>query len=300
VQWLASREDAGQRLDLHLQSRLPQFSRSRIQEWIRDGRVTVDALPRKASFALKGGERIEVEPAAPPPLRAEAEDIPLDVLYEDDAVIVVNKPAGMVVHAGAGHHAGTLVNALLHRFGALSAVGGDLRPGIVHRIDKETSGVLAAARTDAAHRHLAAQFQSRAVEKFYLAVVNGLVRQDAGAVDKPITRDPVRRTRMTCAVAGGRPAITEWRVLRRFQRHTYMEVRIRTGRTHQIRVHLASLGHPILNDRLYGAPSSPLLPGRFFLHAARLALVSPASGARVNIEAPLPPELAAIIESEFL
>lgn len=299
MDWFVAPEASGQRLDHYLQTRLPDYSRSRIQEWIRAGLVTVNQAPAKASLALKGGERIDVTPAAPPPLRAEAEDLPLDILYEDAAVIGINKPAGMVVHAGAGNHTGTLVNALLHRFGQLSSTGGDLRPGIVHRLDKETSGVLIAARTDAAHRALAAQFQDRTVEKVYLAVVQGLP-PDSGSIDKPITRDPARRTRMTCRLETGRAAFTSWRVLRRFTRHALLEVTIGTGRTHQIRVHLSSIGHPILGDTLYGARTTPLLPDRFFLHAARLRFVSPASAQSVTLEAPLPRELAAIIEAEQL
>jgi 23S rRNA pseudouridine1911/1915/1917 synthase len=300
VQWIAGPDAAGQRLDHHLQSRLPAFSRSRLQEWIREGRVMVNGRKCKASALLKGGESIDVSPADLPPLHAEAEEIPLDILYEDESVIAVNKPAGMVVHAGAGVHSGTLVNALLHRFGTLSQAGGELRPGIVHRIDKDTSGVIVVARTDAAHRHLAHQFQSRTVRKLYLAVVHGVLRTDSGVITTPITRDPVRRTRMTCATGAGRAAHTEWKVLRRFQRHTYVEVRIATGRTHQIRVHMASIGHPILNDRLYGAPPVPSLPSRFFLHAFRLQFVSPATNTNVTVTAPLPADLAAMIESEPL
>lgn len=300
VEWIVAPEDAGQRLDHHLQARLTEYSRSRLQEWIRDGHVTVNGRGAKASMVLKGGEDVVVTPANLPPLRAEAEDLPVEVLYEDDAVIGINKRAGMVVHAGAGNHTGTLVNALLHRFGALSSEGGDLRPGIVHRLDKETSGVLVVARTDSAHRQLAEQFQSRTVEKVYLALVHGTMRAESGTVDKPITRDPVRRTRMTCKLSTGRAALTHWKVLRRFAKHTLLEVRIGTGRTHQIRVHLASLGHPIVGDTLYGAPASKILPERFFLHAAKLVFDSPATAERVTIEAPLPTELAGIIEAEPL
>jgi len=300
VEWVVAAEAAGHRLDHHLQAQLPEYSRSRLQDWVKDGHVTVNGRAVKASLVLKGGESVVVTPANLPPLRAEAEDLPLDVLYEDAAVIGINKRAGMVVHAGAGNHSGTLVNALLHRFGALSSEGGDLRPGIVHRLDKETSGVLVVARTDAGHRHLAEQFQTRTVEKVYLALVHGTPATPSGTVDKPITRDPVRRTRMTCKLGTGRTAWTEWKVARRFARHTLLEVKIGTGRTHQIRVHLASIGHPIVGDTLYGAPKSRLLPERFFLHAARLRFVSPATGEIVTLEAPLPAELAGIIEAEPL
>lgn len=293
-------EAAGQRLDHHLQGQLPEYSRSRLQDWVRDGHVTVNGKAAKSSLLLKGGEAVVVTPANLPPLRAEAEDLPLDVLYEDAGVIGINKRAGMVVHAGAGNHTGTLVNALLHRFGALSSEGGDLRPGIVHRLDKETSGVLVVARTDAAHRHLAEQFQSRTVEKIYTALVHGVVAKETGKIDTPITRDPVRRTRMTCKTGTGRTALTYWKVLRRFGKHTLLEVKIGTGRTHQIRVHLASLGHPIVGDTLYGAPASKALPERFFLHATRLRFASLATGKDVTLEAPLPGELAGMIESEKL
>ncbi len=289
-------DDSGSRLDHFLQRSLPQYSRSRLQEWVKAGRVRIDGREeRKTSFTLRGGEAVDVQPAAPRPLNAEPEAIPLDVLYEDEDVIAVNKPAGMVVHAGAGRHTGTLVNALLHRYGSLSGVAGDLRPGIVHRLDRETSGVLLVARTDSAHRHLAAQFAGRQVEKTYLAMVHGEVRGESGRVDKAIARDPVRRTRMTVKLGTGRSAHTEFRVLRRFPGLTYLEVKIGTGRTHQIRVHLSSIGHPIVGDRLYGAPAKPEglppLPYRFFLHAWRIRFGSPSRTEPVTIYAPLAPEL---------
>jgi 23S rRNA pseudouridine1911/1915/1917 synthase len=287
--------DSGTRLDLYLQARLPQFSRSRLQEWIRAGNVLVNAKTAKASLLLRGGETIEVTPSEPPPLKAFPEDLPVRVLYQDDAVAAVDKPAGMVVHAGAGVHRGTLVNALLHRFTSLSDLGGPVRPGIVHRLDKETSGVLLVALTDAAHRLLAAQFASRKVDKVYLALVHGAVPREHGRVDSPIERDPLRRTRMTTRPGRGRTAITEYRVLRRFQRFTLLEVRIHTGRTHQIRVHLSSLGHPVAGDRLYGAPPLPGLPG-FFLHAHRIGFTSPATGLPVVVESPLPPSLETILQ----
>jgi 23S rRNA pseudouridine1911/1915/1917 synthase len=288
VTLIADRESTGTRLDHFLQKHLEAYSRSRIQSWIKEGRVTVDGSPAKASLALRGGERIEVTPAAPPPLNASPEDLPVEILYEDAAVIAVNKPAGLVVHAGAGVHAGTLVNRLVHHFGSLSSVGGELRPGIVHRLDRGTSGVLLVARTDAAHRDLAAQFAGRTVEKTYLALVEGSIRADSGRITKPITRDPARRVRMTARLSRGREALTEFRVRERFKGYSYLEVRIGTGRTHQIRAHLASLGHPVAGDRLYGARPA----ARIFLHAWRIAFRSPATGARAQVEAPLPPELA--------
>jgi len=288
----ASEADAGKRLDVFLQEQLPEYSRSRLQDWIKSGRVRVNGEAERPSVRLRGNESVEVEPAALAPLKAYAEDLPLEILYQDDEVIAVNKPAGMVVHAGAGRHSGTLVNALLHHFGALSKGGGEERPGIVHRIDRFTSGVLLVARTDAAHRGLAAQFAARTVEKVYLAMVHGIVKADQGRIEKPISRDPARRLRMTARRAEGRPAITEYKVLERFAGFTYLEVRIRTGRTHQIRAHFASLGHPVAGDRLYGAPAQPALD-RTFLHAHRVRFAHPTTGERITVEAPLPPDLTA-------
>jgi 23S rRNA pseudouridine1911/1915/1917 synthase len=279
----------GQRLDHYLQNQFPQYSRSRLQEWIRAGRVLVNGAASKASYVVRGGEDIQVHPAELAPLKAVAEDIPLDVLYEDDAVIAINKPAGMIVHAGAGTHSGTLTNALVHRFANLSQLGGEMRPGIVHRLDRYTSGVILVARNDAAHQALAKQFATRTVEKIYLALVHGRIAADEGRITAPIARDPIRRTRMTTRVATGRSAITSYRVLRRFDNFTYVEVKIGTGRTHQIRVHFASIGHPVAGDKLYGAPSSDA--GRYFLHAARITFTSPATGQRVTVTAPLPDQL---------
>ena len=288
----ASETDAGKRLDVFLQEQLPEYSRSRLQDWIKAGRVRVNGAGERPSARLRGNEAVEVEPSALAPLKAYAEDLPIEILYQDDEVIAVNKPAGMVVHAGAGRHSGTLVNALLHHFGSLAKGGGEERPGIVHRIDRFTSGVLLVARTDAAHRGLAAQFANRTVEKVYLAMVHGTVKADQGRIEKPISRDPARRLRMTARRAEGRPAITEYKVLQRFAGFTYLEVRIRTGRTHQIRAHFASLGHPVAGDRLYGAPAQTTLE-RTFLHAHRVRFAHPITGESVTVESPLPPDLTA-------
>jgi 23S rRNA pseudouridine1911/1915/1917 synthase len=288
--WLdAASMDSGKRLDQFLRERLPQFSRSRLQDWIEQGRVLVNGAGGKRSYLMKGGERIQVQPAQLPPLNASPEDLPLDVLYEDADVIAVNKPAGMVVHTGAGRHSGTLVNALLHRFGKLSTVGGELRPGIVHRLDRFTSGVILVARHDAAHRNLAEQFASRKVEKVYIALVHGKVKSEQERITTPIARDPVHRVRMTARLAEGRQAITTYQVLNRLEGFTLLEVKIGTGRTHQIRVHLASVKHPVVGDKLYGAPASEL--GRYFLHARQITFTSPSSGERITIGAPLPPDL---------
>jgi len=280
---------AGLRLDLFLHAELPEYSRARLQDWIRAGRVLIDGAASKPSLALRGGERVDVNPAPLAPLNATAEDIPLEILYEDADVVAVNKPAGMVVHAGAGAHTGTLTNALVHRFGALSSVGGGLRPGIVHRIDRYTSGVLLVARTDSAHLSLARQFATRTVKKTYITLVHGRIATDTGRITKPIARDPIHRTRMTARLATGRAALTEFTVLRRFEKFTLLEVRIGTGRTHQIRVHLASIGHVVAGDKLYGAPAGP--QPRFFLHARRIAFASPSTSQPITVEAPLPAEL---------
>jgi 23S rRNA pseudouridine1911/1915/1917 synthase len=295
----AESADSGKRLDAFLHTALPEYSRSRLQSWIKDDRVLVDGRTARASYILRGGESISVTPAHLPPLKAEPEALPLKILYEDADVVVVDKPAGMVVHAGAGHARGTLVNALLHRFRSLSSVNGDLRPGIVHRLDRDTSGVLVVARTDRAHQSLAAQFHGRTVEKVYLALVHGRMKQPQGRIAAPISRDPVRRTRMTARLAAGRAALTEYKLIEQFDRFGYLEVRIGTGRTHQIRVHLASLHHPVVGDRLYGAPAAiaglpPL--GRFFLHAHRLRFRLPSTGERIAVESPLPVEFAALLE----
>ena len=289
-----NQQDAGKRLDHAVCRRFPRFSRSRVQDWIKKGRVLVNQRPARASYLVRPGDQIDVEPAEPAPLHAVPEQIPLTILYEDADVVAIDKPAGMVVHSGAGVHSGTLVNALLHRFSTLSSTAGHLRPGIVHRLDRYTSGVLLIAKNDAAHQNLAHQFASRQVEKTYLALVHGNVKHDRGRIEKPITRDPRQRVRMTARLAHGRAAWTEYRVLRRFTGFTYLEVRIGTGRTHQIRVHLASIGHPVVGDRLYGAPAkigvTPTL-SRYFLHAHRITFHQPSTGELITMESPLPQEL---------
>ena len=296
MQFTAASQHAGMRLDQALHRQLPEFSRARLQSWIKDGRVLVNGAPGAPSRTLREGDRIDFEPAAPAPLHAQPESIPLRVLYEDDDFLAIDKPAGMVVHAGAGVHEGTLVNALLGRFAPLSTLGGDLRPGIVHRLDRQTSGVILVAKNDAAHRALAAQFAGRKVEKTYLALVHGSVKAGSGRIEKPIARDPRHRTRMTARLATGRAAWSEYRVLRRFAGFTLLEVRIGTGRTHQIRVHLSSIGHPVAGDRLYGAPAASAPGERFFLHAHRIRFEHPLTGLPLEIVSPLPADLSAWME----
>ena len=278
-----------------LHQRLPQFSRARLQDWIKDGRVLINGAVRRTSYLVRTGDVADVQPAELTPLRATAERIPLTILYEDEDLVAVDKPAGMVVHAGAGVHSGTLVNALLHRFGSLSRTAGEMRPGIVHRLDRFTSGVLLVAKNDAAHQRLAEQFASRRVEKTYLALVHGKVKLERARIEKPIARDPRQRVRMTARLARGRAAWTEYHVLRRFAEFTLLEVRIGTGRTHQIRVHLSSIGHPVVGDRLYGAPAKiagePTLL-RYFLHSHRIRFEQPSTGEPITVESPLPAELA--------
>ena len=315
----ATPDSAGQRLDSFLTSRL-DVSRARVQELIAAEKILVNDAPTKASLKLRGTEHITVlAPAARPPLRAIAEEIPLDIVYEDDDLAVINKPAGMMVHAGAGatddaRNRGTLVNALLHHFATLSAVGGEIRPGIVHRLDKETSGLIVVAKNDEAHRKLAAQFARREVKKTYIALVHGRVKKDRGTISASISRDRVRRTRMTTRQAGGREAISHYTVSRRldtpFGKFTLLEVKIDTGRTHQIRVHMASLGHPVVGDTLYGAPrelkadskqkrsTHPALGlERNFLHAAHLELAHPQAGNQMSFDSPLPPALRDFLTS---
>ena len=291
---IASAEDAGRRLDLYLASRLPELSRTRIQELIDEGRVRVgERLPRRAQ-RVATGDIIDVEVLPRPALAAEPEEIPLDLLYEDDDFVVVNKPAGMVVHAGAGATHGTLVNALLYHLGTLSSSGGAVRPGIVHRLDRGTSGALVVARNDAAHRALADQFRARTVHKTYVALLHGRLARDTGTIALPVARDPRRRTRMTARLRNGRAARTDWRVLLRLGNFTLVAAEPHTGRTHQIRVHFTATGHPLVGDTLYGAPlraraARVLLPplDRVFLHAARLAFAHPRTGAPVEVRAPL-------------
>lgn len=315
-------EDAGKRLDQFLAGRLPGISRARVQELISSGKVLVNESVSevKPSLRLRGGERIAMlGPPERPPIRAIAEEIPLEIVYEDNDLAVINKPAGMMVHAGAGstedaRNRGTLVNALLHHFKSLSGIGGNVRPGIVHRLDKQTSGLIVIAKNDESHRKLAEQFARRQVRKTYIALIHGWLKKDQGTISASISRDRVRRERMTTRYTGGREAVSHYRVTRRldtpYGKLTLLEIKIDTGRTHQIRVHLASLGHPVVGDTLYGAPAE-LRPtqskrsssqkrttlSRNFLHAARLALDQPQTGEKISLESPLPPELQQFLKS---
>jgi len=304
-QFVVPAESAGDRLDIFLVRQMPDWSRSQIQRLIRQGLVTVgSASAKKSGEVIEAGIPISVK-AEHEESNATPEDLPLSVISEDSDILVVNKAAGMVVHVGSGIKSGTLVNALLRHLapiGGLSTMGGAERPGIVHRLDKMTSGLVVVAKNDAAHRRLSEQFKSREVHKTYLALVHGRVAADSGEISRPVGRDPRRRTRMKAGGIAPREALTKYRVLRRFEHFTLVEAKPQTGRTHQIRVHLASLGHPVVGDTTYGAPAllrfaesaEPTLP-RTFLHAAKLAFAHPLTGAPLEFEAPLPSELAAFI-----
>ena len=294
----ASNEDAGVRLDAFLAARLPELSRSRAASLVQEGRVTVNGRPVSKSCRLSGGETLSVSlPEQPADTALTAQDIPLDVVYEDDDVIVVNKPAGLVVHPAPGHPDGTLVNALLHHCGdSLSGIGGEKRPGIVHRIDRDTSGLIIAAKNDAAHLALAEQLQDHSLYREYEAVVVGNLREDSGTVDLPIARHPTDRKKMAVNHLNGRRAVTHWTVLARYPGYTHIQCRLETGRTHQIRVHMAALGHPVLGDPVYGGQrkSFPELAGQC-LHARRLTFRHPRTGEQVTVSCPLPDYFQAVL-----
>ena len=296
-------DQAGERLDRYLAGAIPGLSRSQAQRLIEDGHVVVAGRQAKANLALKDGDRIGVELPAPVPASAQPEDIPVPVLYEDVDLLVVNKPAGMVVHPAAGHSSGTLVNALLHHVDDLSGIGGELRPGIVHRLDKGTSGVMVVAKHDAAHEALARQFSEREVDKEYVALVWGGV-QAGRRIDLPIGRDPNDRQKMSARSRRARSAVTRITRVQHLRGVTLCQVAIATGRTHQIRVHLSAIGHPIVGDATYGGVRArvpqdlrPVLRlERPFLHAARLAFAHPTDGRPMSFEAPLPDDLQQVLD----
>jgi 23S rRNA pseudouridine1911/1915/1917 synthase len=303
----AAAEDEGARLDAFLAARIEGLSRMAVKRMADDGGVLVDGRPAKPSHRLSAGERVEAELPGAPVADLSPEEIPLDIIHEDAEVIVVNKPPGLVVHPAAGVRSGTLANALVFHFQNLSERGGTFRPGIVHRLDRDTSGLMVVAKTAPAHEKLSDQFRARTVFKSYVALVHGVVREEGGKIEQPLARDPRNRTRMA-VVRGGREAVSVWKVRQRFTRFTLLDVRIRTGRTHQIRVHLAWMRHPVVGDETYGAgrDQSIMDPrlrarvaaiGRQFLHAERLAFDHPGTGERLMFEAPLPVDLAAFLDS---
>ena len=281
-----------ERLDVFIARRVEGVTRSRAQKLIDDGFVEVDGETKRASYRLSVGERVSVSVPEARESEARPEAIALDVIYEDADIIAINKPAGMTVHPAPGHPTSTLVNAILAHCEDLSGVGGVLRPGIVHRLDRDTSGVILVAKNDQAHNALAKQLKERTVEKTYLALVEGTPKPMQGVIDAPIARDPRNRQRMA-VVEGGRESVTSYSVVERFSGYSLVEARPKTGRTHQIRVHLAAIGHPILGDRVYGKPSN--LVGRQFLHAARIAFLHPRTGRRMELEAKLAEDLEAAL-----
>ena len=292
----ASEESKNQRLDAFLASSLDGLTRSQATRLIESGEVAVNGRAVSKSYKLAGGEDIAVTLPEPEPVEAVPQDIPLDVVYEDADVIVVNKPSGMVVHPAPGHPDGTLVNALLyHCAGTLSGIGGALRPGIVHRIDRDTSGLIIAAKNDAAHQYLSAQLADHTLARTYECIVVGALREDRGTVDAPIARHPTDRKRMA-VVAGGREAVTHWEVIARYPGYTHVRCRLETGRTHQIRVHMAYIGHPILGDTVYGAKKEvPGLTGQC-LHAVGLRFLHPRTHEVVELSCPLPDEFTSMLQ----
>jgi len=302
VSFLVLSQDSAKRLDVFLSQKEPALSRSQIKRLIETGKVRIEGRKAKPGLRLREDERVTLILPEPKKMEVEAEAIPLKVLYEDRHLIVVNKPAGLVVHPAAGNYSGTLVNALLHRCPDLAGIGGVLRPGIVHRLDKDTSGVLVVAKDDPAHRSLSDQFRKHTAERRYMGIVFGQL-SDEGQVDAPVGRHPTHRKKMSARPRKGREARTHWRVLERFRSFTLAEFRLETGRTHQIRVHLSSIGHPILGDPLYGGrkrmasvESLPLRQGlqrlrRQALHAASLGFVHPATGEALKFDSSLPEDI---------
>jgi len=303
-EFVVADEESGTRLDIFLSRRLVEWSRSQVQRQIRSGSVSVGARAvLKAGEPVERGDRVSIR-ASRRELRALPEDLPLNIVYEDEDLVVVNKPAGMAVHVGAGVKSGTLVNALLHHIRSLSAEGGELRPGIVHRLDRMTSGLLLVAKNDLTHRRLAAQFKERKVTKSYVALVHGRMASETGEIETSVGRDPAHRVRMRTAGIGAREARTHYRLLRRFPQFTLVEAQPLSGRTHQIRVHFSSIGHPVVGDTLYRAPSR-IRVGRLerktlernFLHAAAIEFIHPRTGQAMRFEVPLPAELQTFLKT---
>jgi 23S rRNA pseudouridine1911/1915/1917 synthase len=278
-----------ERVDKYLSALLPEQSRSYLQKMIKDGKVEVNGKPVKASYRMEESDQVVIELPELVEPQIEAEDIPLDILYEDDSILMVNKPKGMVVHPSAGHYSGTLVNAVLyHCQGSLSGINGVMRPGIVHRIDKDTTGVLVICKNDQAHNHVAVQLKEHSITRKYRAIVCGVLKEDQGTIDAPIGRHPIDRKKMAINEKNGKRAVTHYHVLERFANHTYVECQLETGRTHQIRVHMASIHHPLLGDTVYGSEKNPYHLEGQALHAQVLGLIHPVTGRYLEVEAPLP------------
>ena len=287
-----------ERLDKFLSAVLPEQSRSYLQKIIKDGSVLVNGKAQKASYRMEDQDEVLVDLPELKEPEIEAENIPLDILYEDDDLLMVNKPKGMVVHPSAGHLTGTLVNAVMyHCKDCLSGINGVMRPGIVHRIDMDTTGVLVICKNDKAHNHVAAQLKEHSITRKYRAIVHGVIKEEEGTVDASIGRHPVERKKMAAGVKNGKRAVTHYRVLQRFRNHTYIECQLETGRTHQIRVHMASIGHPLLGDTVYGPAKNPLHLQGQTLHAQVLGLIHPSTGEYLEVEAPLPEYFEKLLKS---
>lgn len=291
-----SADKAGERLDVFLTRKWPDFSRSHIQKLIAKGEVVTVGKVRKANYKLTLGDEVKITLPEAVPVAIEAENILLDILYEDDDIIVVNKARGMVVHPAAGVNSGTLVNALLYHCDDLSGINGEIRPGIVHRLDKDTSGVMVCAKNDKAHVNLAEQIRTKAAHRIYLAIVNGNIKEETGIIKGDIGRHPIERKKMAIVKENGKPAVTHFKVLERFGDFTLVECKLETGRTHQIRVHMASIGHPLVNDPKYGPKkASPFAIKGQALHSHELTLTHPTSGEEMNFTAPLPDDMEKIL-----
>lgn len=285
------------RLDVFLTEVQADITRSYIKKLIETERVTVNDAPVKAHYKLKEGDHVEIEVADPEPLEIKPEAIPLNIVFEDASLIVIDKPPGIVVHPAPGHSGGTLVNALLHHCDDLASIGGVERPGIVHRLDKDTSGLIVAAKTNACMQSLTRQFKERNIKKVYLALAKGIFESQTGMIDTPIGRNKIHRKKMSTRTSAGREAQTRYEVLRQLDGFTYVQLFPKTGRTHQLRVHLASIGHPILGDRLYGGTLGPGLPqiARQALHAHQLELTHPVTGNLLQLESPLPSDMEVLL-----
>lgn len=290
-------DNDGERLDVFLVRQQPELSRAHVQKLIASGAVLVDGRGRKANFKLKAGMQVEFSLPEAAPVEVNPENIPLDILYEDGDIIVVNKARGMVVHPAAGVSSGTLVNALLYHCHDLSGINGEIRPGIVHRLDKDTSGVMVAAKNDKSHLDLAEQISTKSAQRTYLAVVHGNIKEEAGIIKGDIGRHPTDRKRMAIVQENGKPAVTHFKVLERFGDYTLVECRLETGRTHQIRVHMTSIGHPLVNDPKYGSRKTPFGIKGQALHSRQLTLKHPVTGEKLTFEAPLPEDMEKILSA---
>lgn len=300
LEYCAGPEHVGERLDKFLSAVCPDCSRSFLQKLVKEGCALVNGKAQKVNYRVNEKDMVALKVPPAQEIQILPEDIPLDILYEDSDLLIVNKPKGMVVHPSAGHYSGTLVNAVLfHCKNSLSGINGEIRPGIVHRIDMNTTGALAVCKNDNAHVKIAEQIKAHSVTRRYLGIVKGLVKEEAGTIEGTIGRHPVERKKMAVNVKNGKRAVTHYKVLQRFSKHTYMEFELETGRTHQIRVHMASIGHPILGDDLYSNGKTPWKLQGQTLHAATLGLIHPVTGAYLEVTAPLPEYFSELLKKNL-